>query len=321
MIYSMAIPFEEVIIKGKDLLSILDIEPVELPLLLEQARDIKAQPRRSALLKGQVLALLFEKPSLRTRVSFDVAMSNLGGRTIYLSPSEVGLGQREKGADIARVLSRYVDGIAARTFEQASLVELAQFAAVPVINALSNWEHPCQAIADLLTVYEKKGRLHGVRLAYLGDGNNVARSLMLACSMVGVDFVIASPQGYELDEATVLRASDLASKMGSKLEVTNQPEIAVRGADVVYTDVWVSMGYEAEEDKRRRIFAGYRVDSDTLALAKGDAIFMHPLPCHRGEEVTEEVIEGARSVVFDQAENRLYAATVALQKLLGKYGN
>lgn len=303
--------------KGKDFLSILDVYSDELQTLLSQALHYKANPQGDDL-AGKVLALLFEKPSLRTRVSFDIAMSRLGGRAIYLSPGEVGLGRRESGADIARVLSRYVDAIAARTFQQGTLRELANFSTIPVINALSDWEHPCQAIADLLTVFEKKGRLKGVSLAYIGDGNNVARSLMLACTMLGVNFTIASPPGYQIDQPSIDEARALAAKSGSQLHITTAPQEAASKADVIYTDVWISMGCEAEEAERRIAFAGYRVDADVMALAKKDAIFMHPLPAHRGDEVTREVIEGAQSVVFDQAENRLYAAMAVLQNVLHK---
>ena len=272
----------------------------------------------STLLAGKTLALLFEKPSLRTRVSFDVAIRELGGHCIYLSPPEVGLGSREPISDVARVLSRYVDGIAARTFEHETVEELARHATVPVINALSAAEHPCQALADLLTVREKKGALRGLTLAYVGDGDNVAASLALGCAMAGMRFRIASPEGYELPASVVAQARELARANGGSIELLRKPHEATAEADVVYTDVWASMGQEAERAERREAFAGYTVDGEVMSKAKRDAIFMHDLPAHRGEEVTAEVIDGAQSVVFDQAENRLHAQKAVLALVMGE---
>ena len=270
----------------------------------------------ASVLRGKTLALLFEKPSLRTRVSFEVAMRQLGGHCLYLSPPEVGLGERETAADVARVLSRYVDVIAARTFRHDTVEELASYADVPVINALSDDEHPCQALADLLTIHEKKGRWQGVSLAFVGDGNNVARSLMLGAAMLGMDFRIASPRDYGVEPDVVAKAGVLAAASGGSVARLELPQEAVRGVDVVYTDVWASMGQEHEASQRREVFAGYQIDGALMAQAAPDAIFMHDLPAHRGEEVAEEVIDGPQSVVFDQAENRLHAQKAVLALIL-----
>jgi ornithine carbamoyltransferase len=270
------------------------------------------------LLQGKTLALLFEKASLRTRVSFDVAMQQLGGHAVYLSQAEVGLGQRESVADIARVLSRYVDAIAARTFAQSTLEALAKYASVPVINALSDDEHPCQAAADLLTIYEKKGRFAGLSLAFVGDGNNVAASLAQGSAMVGMSFAMASPDGYGLPAPVLAQAERLASQTGASVRVVTAPEEAVRGADIVYTDVWTSMGQEDQQGERLGAFAGYQVNQRLLSLAAPDAIFMHDLPAHRGEETVDEVIDGPQSVVLDQAENRLHAQRAILALLMGE---
>ena len=262
------------------------------------------------------LALVFEKPSLRTRVSFDVAMRHLGGVAIYLSPPEVGLGDRETPADVARVLDRYVDAIAARTFKTETVQELADNAFVPVINALSEDEHPCQALADLLTVRENKGALRGVTLAYIGDGNNVANSLALAGGLAGMHIRFASPGGYEVPADILGEAEALAAESGGSVVQFEAPEDAADGADVVYTDVWASMGQEGEAAVRREDFAGYTVDATLMQRARPDAIFMHDLPAHRGEEVAADVIDGPQSVVFDQAENRLHAQKALLTLLL-----
>ena len=299
----------------KDLLSIGDISRQEAEYLIKQAERMKKE-RALPVLSGKTLALLFEKPSLRTRVSFEVAMYQLGGRSIYLSPEEVGLGKREPVADVARVLSRYVDGIAARTFSQETLRTLAGCASVPVINALSDLEHPCQALSDLFTIYEKKGRLLGLTLAFVGDGNNVANSLLLAASLTGMNFHIASPQGYEVKKEILSQARKLAALSGSQIKVTGDPCDAVRGADVVYTDVWISMGQEAEAEERRLVFASYQVDGKLLSLAKPDLLFMHPLPAHHGEEISVGMLDDPRSVVFEQAENRLHLQKALLVQML-----
>jgi ornithine carbamoyltransferase len=342
------------VLRGRDLLSIGDLTSGELRAVLDAAHGLKAglrggvgpstgspgragPPQRAAqgereargraegrpyggagALAGRVLALVFEKPSLRTRVSFDVGMRQLGGECVYVSPQEVGLGTREPVEDVARVLSRYVDCIAARTFAHETVVELARWSEAPVINALSEGEHPCQALADLMTVEERFGRLEGVRLAYVGDGNNVARSLWLGCAMTGVELRIASPEGYELPEGYVSKGEELASNGGGgRIVMTREPKEAVEGADVVYTDVWMSMGQEEESERRRKAFAGFQVDAAMMSLASQEAIFMHDLPAHRGEEVSAEVMEGEQSAVFDQAENRMHAQKAVLSLVLG----
>jgi ornithine carbamoyltransferase len=306
-------------VRGRDFISITDLSPDELEALLTTAMALKDRARQSTL-AGKTLALVFEKPSLRTRVSFHVAMRHLGGDCIYLSPPEVGLGDRETPADVARVLSRYVDGIAARTFRNETVEEIARHASVPVINALSDDEHPCQTLADLLTIREKKGGLRGVTLAFVGDGNNVATSLSLGAAMSGIRFRIASPEGYELADEVAVRAEEVGKAAGGSVERARDPEKAVAGADVVYTDVWASMGQERETSERKESFSGYRVDARLMSGAKADAIFMHDLPAHRGEEVTDEVIDGPQSVVFDQAENRLHAQKALLASLMGSEG-
>jgi ornithine carbamoyltransferase len=303
----------------KDLLSITDLTSIDINLLISGAMDLRHQGRRSDL-AGKTLALLFEKPSLRTRVSFEMAMRELGGDVLYLSPAEVGLGKREPVADVARVLSRYVDILAVRTFSQDVLTELADYASIPVVNALSDAEHPCQALADLLTIVDHKRSLKGIRLAFVGDGNNVARSLAFACALMGMDFRLATPAGYELDDASLRRARACADECGAGVHTTSDPREAVAGADVVYADTWTSMGQEAEGEKRRADFAGFQVDSALMALARRDAIFMHCLPAHRGEETTGEVMESLASVVFDQAENRVHAQKAVLLELLGGTG-
>jgi len=302
--------------KGKDFLSISDLNQGDFSRVMQRAIDMKAG-RAEPILAGRTLALLFEKPSLRTRVSFDVAMSQLGGHCIYLSQAEVGLGSRESIADVARTLSRYIDVISARTFAHATAEALARHASVPVVNALSDREHPCQALADLLTIREKKGKLDGVTVAYVGDGNNVANSLLLACALAGVRFRIASPGGYEVSEEIMALGRGLVGGAGS-IALVERPEEAVRGADVVYTDVWTSMGQEAESEKRRRDFQGYQVNEKLLSLAVKDSILMHPLPAHYGEEIAPDLADSPHSVIFDQAENRLHAQKAILVELLSR---
>ena len=302
--------------KGKDVLSISDLNSEEIHILLSDAIDMK-NDKWLSILDRKVLALVFEKPSLRTRVSFELAMKQLGGHTIYLSPAEVGLGKRESARDVASVLSRFVDVIAARTFSHQTVVDLAKYSDIPVINALDDLEHPCQALADLLTIYEKKGDLTGLKVAYIGDGNNVANSLILACAMMGINFSIASPEDYTLPADILHTAKEYAAGSESEIFCTDKPLEAARSADVVYTDVWTSMGQEEESEKRRRVFAEYKITEEILNEAKEDVIFMHPLPAHHGEEVTDEVLYSPNSVVFDQAENRLYAQKALLAQMLG----
>jgi ornithine carbamoyltransferase len=303
-------------LKGKDLLSISDLTPEDIRRLISAAAAMKAEGWSSRL-SEKVLALLFEKPSLRTRVSFEVAMCQLGGQCLYLSPAEVGLGQRESTADVARVLSRYVDCIAARTFSHLTLETLARYSRVPVINSLSDLEHPCQALADLLTIYEKKGGLEGLTITFIGDANNVANSLLLAAAQCGMHFRIASPTDFTFRENILNLARDYATGSSGSVYCTDDPHKAVSGADIVYTDVWTSMGQESEAEERRLAFAGYQVNSELLSLANGDAIFMHDLPAHRGEEVTDDVMDGPQSVVFEQSENRMHLLKALLTEILG----
>ncbi len=302
--------------KGKDLISITDLNSEDIRLLIAKAVNLKAEGW-SSLLERKTLAIMFEKPSLRTRVSFELAMRQLGGETIYLSPAEVGLGGRESVPDVARVLSRYVDVITARTFSHRTLEILAEYSSVPVINALSDLEHPCQALADLLTIYEKKGELGGLTLAFIGDGNNVAHSLMLAAALAGMNFRIAHPKGYAVQERVLLTAQRYAKENGAEILCTEKPQLAASGADVLYTDVWASMGQEAEAEKRHQIFADYQINGELLSLAKEDAILMHPLPAHHGEEVAEGILDTPRSVIFDQAENRMHLQKALLAQMLG----
>jgi ornithine carbamoyltransferase len=303
-------------LRGKDLLSISDLNREEIQVLISDAIDMKHDGWLSVL-DRKILALVFEKPSLRTRVSFEVAMRQLGGYTINLSQAEVGLGTREPAEDVARVLCRQVDAIAARTFSHRTVETLARYSDVPVINALSDVEHPCQALADLLTIYEKKGELNGLTLAYIGDGNNIASSLMLAASIMGINFRIASPPGYAVPGGILNQAKEYAADSDSAIFCTEKPQLAVEGADIVYTDVWTSMGQEAETEQRRKDFAGFQVNRELLNMAKEDAIFMHDLPAHHGEEVTTDVFNSSQSVVFDQAENRMHAQKALLAGMLG----
>jgi len=303
-------------LKGKDLLSISDLSGNDILSLISDTVDIKASPWLS-ILDRKILALIFEKPSLRTRASFEVAIRELGGQTIYLSPAEVGLGERESVADVARVLSRYVDAIVVRTFSHQTLEILANYSGAPVINALSDLEHPCQALADLVTIYEKKGELAGLTIAFFGDGNNVAHSLLLAASLTGVSFRIASPAGYAVQDRILHLAQGYAKDSGSEILCTEEPQQAVREADIVYTDVWTSMGQEAEAEERRQVFGNYQVNNELLSLAKEDAILMHPLPAHRGEEVDTDILDSPQSVVFDQAENRMHLQKALLAQMLG----
>lgn len=301
----------------RDFLSLNALTIPEFSALLDQAEDARRHPQVYAgALRGRTLALIFEKASLRTRVTFEVAMAHLGGSSMYLSPTDIALGKREAVADVARNLGRWVDVVAIRTFGQPILDEFAAATHIPVINALSDQEHPCQAVADFLTLREVKGSLRGLRLAYVGDGNNVAHSLAQAAAKTGVHLRIACPGGYEPSVSVIrsLRAEALAS--GAEIEIVPEPGDAVQGADAVYTDVWASMGQEHETEKRARIFNTFRVDRYLMALAKPDAVFMHCLPAHRGQEVTSEVLDGPHSVVLEQAENRLHVAKALLLALL-----
>ena len=301
----------------KDFLSIADLTPEEVGRMVDSAGRIK-DGEASRSLEGKTIALLFEKPSLRTRVSFEVGIRQMGGDCIYLSKEDVGLGVREPESDVAGVLERWVDGIVARVFSHRSLELLAQRASIPVVNALSDLEHPCQALGDLLTIRQHKGELEGVEVAFIGDGNNVASSLALACASVGADFVLASPAGYRVPDIAWEEARKRAAERESTVEWTEDVHKAVGGADVVYTDVWTSMGQETEGAERLKAFDGYRVDEGLFEAAASDAVFMHDMPAHRGEEVSEGMLEHPRSVVFDQAENRLHAQKAILDSLFSQ---
>jgi ornithine carbamoyltransferase len=303
-------------LRGRDLLSVTDLAPDELQAVLATAIALK-RDRQAPTLAGREMALIFEKPSLRTRVSFTVAMHRLGGHVQYLSDAEVGIGRREPAADVARVLDRMVDVIVGRVFAQETLEELAQHAEIPVINALSDAEHPCQALADLLTVYERLGTLRDVPLAFIGDGNNVACSLMLGAAMMGMDFRIASPPGYETPHAVLQRARALAESSGGRVTCLTEPEDAASGVQAVYTDVWASMGQEREAAIRREVFAGYQVSRELMTRAARGALVLHDLPAHRGEEITDEVFEAHQATIFDQAENRVHAQQALLALTLG----
>lgn len=304
-----------VVLPGRDLLSISDFAPGELTALLARAMEMKAGADVRSL-QGKRIALLFEKPSLRTRVSFEVAMQQLGGSGLYLGPQEVGLGVREPVSDVAGVLCRWVDAIVCRTFHHRNLEELSLHSTVPVINALSDDEHPCQALADLLTILEYKKQFDNLVFAFVGDGNNVATSLALGAASVGVEFRIATPPGYELSEGVTLAAQELAKHTGGSLHLLMDPKEAVRGADVVYTDVWTSMGQESEMEVRREAFDGYQVNQALLRLAAPDAIFLHPMPAHYGEEVPHGFLNHPQSVTFDQAENRMHVQKALLEAIL-----
>ena len=305
--------------KGRNLISIDDLSREEVAQILETAEIIKLRhysKESQPVLKGKILGMIFQKPSLRTRVSFETGMIQLGGEAIYLGPDDIKLGQREATKDIAQVLSRYVDGIMARTFSHKVILDLAKFATVPVINGLSNLFHPCQVLGDLLTIKEKKGKLSGLKLAYIGDGNNVAHSLIFGSVKVGMNIVLATPSGYEPRSEIIEKAQVDAKKIGSWIEIINEPEKAVEEADIIYTDVWTSMGFEEEKEVRKSAFKSYQVNQNLLSKAKDDVIILHCLPAHRGEEITDEVMDGPNSVVIEQAENRLHAQKAILALLL-----
>jgi len=301
----------------KDFISINDFSAGQLKDLLAESSRLKKLYKsggRDLCLTGKTLAMLFEKPSLRTRISFEVAMTDLGGNAIYVKPEDIGgIRKQEPIKDIARVLSRYVDGIVLRTFGHSAVTELAGFAAVPVINALTDWSHPCQAMADALTISEHCGRIEGVRIAFIGDGNNVARSLAFACAKLDMKMIVASPAGYELDADTINKANQLSP--GSVQQIKDAAA-AVRDAEVIYTDTWVSMGQESEKQKRIADFAGFQVNAELLKSAPAGAKIMHCLPAYRGLEITDEVAESANSIIFDQAENRLHFQRALLKKLM-----
>lgn len=300
-----------------DFLSLRDFTPAQARHLLDLAADIKAHPAQfRTALQGKTLALIFEKPSLRTRVSFDVGIQQLGGFSVYLSPAEINLGKRESVHDVAKNLERMVQGIMIRTFAHAIVEDMAKYASVPIINGLTDYSHPCQAMADFLTIREVKGRTEGVKLAFVGDGNNVAHSLMFAGALLGAHVSIITPAGYEPKADALAWATEHARETGGSCTVTNDLAQGVRGADVIYTDVWASMGQEAEAEARKKLFLQYQVNEAVFEQADKDAVFMHCLPAHRGEEVTAGVIDSPRAVVFQEAENRLHAQKAIMLELM-----
>jgi ornithine carbamoyltransferase len=307
-------------LKGKDLLSVHHLTADEVYRIFDLTKELKAKQKRGEehhLLKGKTLGMIFQKSSTRTRVSFEVGMYQLGGMALFLSANDLQIGRGEPVKDTARVMARYVDGIMIRTFSHAEVEELAKHADIPVVNGLTDLLHPCQALTDLFTAVEYKGDLKGRKLAYVGDGNNMANALLHACAKVGMDITVATPPGYEPDAGVMAEAKADAAVSGSKILVLNDPQAAAEGADILYADVWASMGKEAEQAIRKTAFAKYQINSDLLKLAKSDAIVMHCLPAHRGEEITDEVMEGPQSVVFDEAENRLHVQKAILALVMG----
>ncbi len=303
------------------LLSLNDLSTEEIQDLLKLAEKLKKQNMEGVqhhLLKGRTLGMIFSKSSTRTRVSFEVGMYQLGGYPLFLSSNDIQLGRGETIYDTANVLSRYIDGIMIRTFKQSDVEDLARFGTIPVINGLTDEMHPCQILADLLTVYEHKGKLEGLKLAYIGDGNNVAHSLLHGCAKAGMDIAVASPKGYECTETYVEEAKAAAKTTGSEILMTQDPVEAIANADVIYADTWISMGQEDQKEEKLKIFMPYQINSRLFSKAKEDAIFLHCLPAYRGYEVTEEIIDGPQSVIFDEAENRLHAQKAVLATLLGK---
>ncbi|MBT3389330.1 MAG: ornithine carbamoyltransferase [Chloroflexi bacterium] len=303
----------------KDFIAIADYSAKELHELLDLAVSLKTEWKdggNKPIFKNKVLAMVFQKPSLRTRVSFDMAMRHLGGDALYLSPAEIGLGKRESIADVARVLSGYVDIIMARVFDHAHVEELAKWASIPIINGLSDYNHPCQGMADALTIYEEYGAMKGLNITYVGDGNNVAVSLLHVCAKLGANFTVATPKGYEMPAAGLERGKKFAAENSSSITVLNDPHEAVKNADVIYTDTWTSMGQEEETKKRQAVFPPYQVNAALVAEAKENVILMHCLPAHRGEEITDKVADGTHSRLFPQAHNRLHAQKAILVKLV-----
>ncbi len=303
----------------KDFLAVADYSSAELQSMLDLAVQLKQEHFAGGnrpIFKNKTLAMIFQKPSLRTRVSFDMAMRQAGGDALYLSPQEIGLGKRESIADVARVISGYVDIVMARVFDHAHVVELAKWASVPVINGLSDYNHPCQAMADALTIQEEFGTLKGVNVTYVGDGNNVAVSLMHICAKLGANFTIANPEGYDMPAEAIAQAQTFAAESGSQLTFLRDPHEAVKGAQVIYTDTWTSMGQEEEAKRREAVFPPYQVNAGLVAEAAPDVIVMHCLPAHRGQEITDEVADGAHSRLFPQAHNRLHAQKAVLARLL-----
>ena len=304
----------------KDFISLHDYSKEEITKILELALKLKSELKNGIphpILKGKSLGMIFTKSSTRTRVSFEVGMSQLGGTPLFLSGNDIQLGRGETIYDTANVLSRYLDGIMIRTFAHQDVLDLAKYASIPIINALTDLLHPCQVLADLQTAYEHKGKLEGLKLAYIGDGNNMAHSLMYGCAKMGMEIAVATPEGYECDSEIVANAKDDAKKCGGKVITTYDPVEAIKDADVVYSDTWVSMGQEAEKAERIKIFMPYQIDKELFSKAKSDAVFMHCLPAYRGYEVTEDVIDSPQSIIFDEAENRLHAQKAVMATLMG----
>ncbi|MGB4504477.1 MAG: ornithine carbamoyltransferase, partial [Syntrophaceticus sp.] len=307
-------------LKGRDFLTISDFTAEEIRLLIDAAHDLKRDLKEGVphmVLKGKSLGMIFTKPSTRTRVSFEVGMYQLGGYALFLSSQDIQLRRGESLSDTARTLERYLDGIMIRTFDQQDVDELAQYASIPVINGLTDAVHPTQVVADLMTIEEHKGKLAGLKLAYIGDGNNVAHSLLQICARMGLHMTIACPPGYEPDASVLQAARNDAAKSGVQLEVVDDPLEAVKNADAVYTDIWASMGQEKEQEKRAQVFKHYQVNTELLKRANDGVIVLHCLPAHRGEEITDEVMDGPHSVVFDEAENRLHAHKAIMALLIG----
>jgi ornithine carbamoyltransferase len=309
-------PFKTLSFKGRDLLTWLDYTTEEVHELLSLAEQLKKEPV-SKKLEGKTLGMIFEKSSTRTRVSFEAGMLQMGGHAIYMNSRDIQLGRGESIADTAKVLSSYVDAIMIRTFEHKKVASLAEHASVPVINGLCDTYHPCQALADVLTIYELKGKLEGLKVVYIGDGNNVAHSFMILCAKLGMDVAVACPEGYEPEQEVIDATVELAGQSGGSFTLTHDPVEAASGADIVYTDVWASMGQEEETAERLQIFEPYQVNDKLLAHSSDDVKFLHCLPAHRGEEVTAEVIDGAKSAVFQQAENRLHVQKAILLSVIG----
>lgn len=304
----------------KDFIAIADYSAEELMKMLDNAVQMKKEffeKGNPPIFKGKVLGMVFSKPSLRTRISFDMAMRHLDGDALFISPNEIGLGKRESIADVARVLSGYVSAIMARVFEHDHILELAENASIPVINGLSDYNHPCQGMADVLTIYEEYKKLDGLNVTFVGDGNNVAVSLLHASAILGMNFTIGCPEGYEIPEKAMSAAKEMAKATGIKINVVRDPKEAVDGCDVLYTDTWTSMGQEAEMEKRNKVFPPFQVNADLLKAAKPGAIVMHCLPAHRGHEITDEVADGPQSRLFPQAHNRLHAQKAVLVEMLG----
>lgn len=310
---------QEMTFKGRDMIELDDYTTEEIQYLLDSAIEIKRKQKNGEVyqpLKGKTIGLIFEKSSTRTRLSFEAGMFQLGGHALFLSKNDIQLGRGEPISDMAQVMSRYLDGIMIRTFGHDNVINLARYASIPVINGLSDMAHPCQVLADLQTILEHKGKLKGLKMAFVGDGNNMANSLLIGGAKMGMHVSIASPDGYEPDERIVQLSREIARETGAEITVTQDPQEAVKDADVIYTDVWASMGFEEEQKQREIAFANYQVDEKLAQAAKPDYLFLHCLPAHRGEEVSEGVIDGANSVIFDQAENRLHAQKALMVALM-----